>query len=125
MEFYRSLRCVAAQIDRFNRLHEHAYISPGMTLTSIQSPFVEYTSVEGMQLSKVANLFHRAAPGKGVLHTSQKNGKEEKTMFGGKSITLGFAIPMHMREQKAQPMHSSSEEEAEDEEESSSSEDEV
>ena len=60
------------------------WITPGMTLATTQSPFLNSTNVEGMALSKVVKLFHRAAAGHRVT------GK--KTHFSGKTITLGFEV---------------------------------
>ena len=60
-----------------------------MTLSTIQSPFLKLTNVDGMKLSKVVQLFHRAAPGHKVA-TTDKDGN--KIVFSGKTITLGFEV---------------------------------
>ena len=77
------------QIDRFNRHHLRGWITPGMTLTTIQSPFLKPTNVDGMKLSQVVKLFHRAAAGHKVT-SSDKEGN--KIVFSGKTITLGFEV---------------------------------
>lgn len=85
-------------IDRFNRMHDHAWITPGMTLVNVHSPFCELTDVKGLQLEELAALLHQAAPGKEVTRTT-KSGK--KVTYSGKSITLGFEITMRVEAPKA------------------------
>ena len=60
-----------------------------MTLITIQSPFLESTNIEGMSLSNVAALFHRAAAG---THVAVTNKHGEKIHYSGKTITLGFEV---------------------------------
>jgi hypothetical protein len=60
-----------------------------MTLTNVQSPFCEPTNVDGMRITQVVELFHRAAAGQEVAHTG-KDGN--KTVYSGKTITLGFEV---------------------------------
>jgi hypothetical protein len=96
-----------------------------MTVTTIQSPFLKQTNVDGMKLSQVVKLFHRAAAGHKVTSTD-KDGN--KIVFSGKTITLGFevaeratlpsmelAIPSSSEEDETESesdeQHSSSEEE--------------
>lgn len=102
-----------------------------MTVTTIQSPFLKQTNVDGMKLSQVVKLFHRAAAGHKVTSTD-KDGN--KIVFSGKTITLGFevaeratlpsmelAIPSSSEEDETESEsdeeHSSSEEDSSSEEE--------
>ena len=109
-------------IDRFNRMHEHAWITPGMTLVNLHSPFCELTDVKGMQLSEVAAMFHMAASGKEVTRTT-KSGKT--VVYSGKSITLGFEVTMRVDAPKTMdPAIYHTGQTSSEEEESSSEEDE-
>ena len=67
-------------IDRFNHMHEHPWVTPGMTIATVYSPMRAVTDVRGMSLAEVTDLFHRCAPGHEVVkeHTNS-SGRIKRT----------------------------------------------
>ena len=70
-------------IDRFNHMHEHPWVTPGMTIATVYSPMRAVTDVRGMSLAEVTDLFHRCAPGHEVVkeHTNS-SGRIKRTTYG-------------------------------------------
>ena len=88
-------------IDRFNHMHEHPWVTPGMTIATVYSPMRAVTDVRGMSLAEVTDLFHRCAPGHEVVkeHTNS-SGRIKRTTYNGRSITIGFEVTLRALKQR-------------------------
>lgn len=82
-------------IDRFNRTHKHAWITPGMTLTTLYSPMFHITDVRGMNLADVVGIFHKCASGKPFTKKGKVlDGNMREYTLDGRSITIGFEVTL-------------------------------
>ena len=82
-------------IDRFNRTHKHAWVTPGMTITTLYSPMYHITDVRGMNLAEVASIFHKCAPGKAFTKTGKdKDGRPRSFTLDGRTITIGVEVTL-------------------------------
>jgi hypothetical protein len=75
-------------IDRFNRHNRHNWIVEGLTIVSVSSSLKATVGLVGEPLSIVVDAFHAVAPGK----TVQLGKGENKRMFSGRDITIGFQV---------------------------------
>lgn len=82
-------------IDRFNREHDHAWVTPGMTVSTLFSPLCHVTDVRGKSLEEVINIFHKCAPGVPVTkRQTGPDGKPQSFTLDGRSITIGFEVTL-------------------------------
>ena len=82
-------------IDRFNREHEHAWVTPGMTISTLFSPMYHITDVRGKSLEEVTSIFHKCAPGTPITkQQTGKDGRKREWTLDGKSITIGFEVTL-------------------------------
>ena len=88
-------------IDRFNRTHQHAWVTPGMTIATLYSPMYHVTDVRGMNLAQIVDVFHKCAPGKSVTKTGKDmGGKMREFTLDGQSITIGFEVTLRALQQR-------------------------
>jgi hypothetical protein len=88
-------------IDRFNRTHRHAWITPGMTITTLYSPMFHITDVKGMNLAEVIGVFHKCAPGRPHTKTGKgADGKPRSFTLDGRSITIGVEVTLRALEKR-------------------------
>lgn len=82
-------------IDRFNRTHSHAWVTPGMTISTLYSPMYHITNAKGLNLAEIVGIFHKCAPGTPYKHTSTTtNGSKRTVTLDGRSITIGFEVTL-------------------------------